>query len=65
MIAQPRGERLRRAIREEVDRAVLLQIDNDRGVDATCAEGEIVNADDRSGWATGTEAGWHAGRGGG
>lgn len=49
MIAQPRGERLRRAIREEVDRAVLLQIDNDRGVDATCAEGEIVNADDPGG----------------
>jgi hypothetical protein len=42
--AQPCRDRLRRALRQEIDGPMLFKIDQDRARDPPLAEGKIINA---------------------
>jgi hypothetical protein len=46
MIAQPRGDDLGRAFRQEFDRPTLFKIHQDRAIDPALAEGKIIDAQD-------------------
>ncbi len=50
MGTEPRGERLRLAVRQDIDGAMLLQVDNQGAVTLPFAEGKIVDPDDLRRW---------------
>jgi len=50
MSAQPGGQRLGGPPREEIDRSMGLEINQERGVHLTATEGEIIDTEDPWGW---------------
>ena len=46
MVAQPCGDGLGRALRQEIDRPMLFEIHQDRAIDPALAEGKIIDAQD-------------------
>jgi hypothetical protein len=50
MILQPLGETVRRAVGQEVDRSVTLQVDDNRSIRMPTSVGPVINTDDLRRW---------------